>query len=122
MKFSDICIITENVPEVVSFYEAIFCTKAEGDHIHSVVQAEGLGVAIYDKSDAERLMGFDFSNTGTGLMTIGFNVEDADAEYERIRALKVNGLTEPQLWPWGAKSFRFKDPEGNVLVLRSRPK
>ncbi len=122
MIFRDICIITKNVPETVRFYEAVLGTKAEGDHIHSVINAGGLGIAIYDQSDAESLMGFDFSDAGTGLVTIGFDVEDADAEYERIRALNVNGITEPHLWPWGAKSFRFKDTEGNVIVLRSRPK
>lgn len=122
MKFTDICIITEKVPEVVEFYETIFNAKAEGDHIHSFIKAGGLGIAIYSKTAAETDMGFDFTNTGTGLLTIGFDVEDVDAEYERICALGLSNVTKPQLWPWGAKSFRFKDIEGNIIVFRSWPK
>lgn len=122
MIFTDICIITKDVSAVAKFYETIFNTKAVGDNIHSYISAAGLGIAIYDKKAAETDMGFNFSNTGTGLITIGFNVEDVDAEYERIKALNINSATEPQLWPWGAKSFRFKDIEGNIIVFRSLAK
>ena len=107
MKFTDICIITKNVLDVAKFYETIFNSKAEGDNIHSFINAAGLGIAIYDKNAAETVMGFDFSNN-TGLITIGFDVDDVDVEYERIKALNINSTTEPQLWPWGAKSFRLK--------------
>jgi uncharacterized glyoxalase superfamily protein PhnB len=122
MKFTDICIITEKVFDVAKFYETVFNTKAEGDHIHSFIHAPGLGIAIYDKSTAETDMGFNFTNTGTGLITIGFDVDDVDAEYERIKALNISSATEPQVWPWGAKSFRFKDIDGNIIVFRSWPK
>lgn len=122
MKFTDISIITENVLDVAKFYETVFNSKAEGDNIHSVINVAGLRIAIYDKREAETVMGLNFSNTGTGLMTIGFDVDDVDAEYERIKALNINSATEPQIWPWGAKSFRFKDTEGNVIFFRSWPK
>ncbi len=122
MRFTDICIITNNVLDVVKFYETIFNAKAEGDNIHSVINAAGLKIVIYDKSEAESFMGFDFANTGTGLMTIGFDVDDVDAEYNRIKALNIHSATEPQTWPWGAKSFRFKDMEGNIILFRSQPK
>jgi predicted enzyme related to lactoylglutathione lyase len=121
MNFTDICVITDNVPNAVRFYEAVFQTKAEGDSIHSYIHAPGLGIAIYNKQEAENMMGFDFTNSGTGMTTIGFDVEDADTEYERIKALNIGNVTKPQLWPWGAKSFRFPDTEGNILVFRSRP-
>jgi len=119
MRFTDICIITNNVLDVAKFYEITFSTKAEGDNIHSFINAAGLGIAIYDKNEAEKVMGFDYTNTGTGLLTIGFDVDDVDAEYERIKGLGINSATEPHLWPWGAKSFRFKDIEGNIILFRS---
>lgn len=122
MKFTDICIITNNVLDVAKFYEIVFNAKAEGDNTHSFINVAGLGIAIYDKNDAEKVMGFDFSNTGTGLLTIGFDVDDVDAEYVRIKALNIVIDTEPKLWPWGAKSFRFKDIEGNIIFFRSRTK
>ena len=119
MIFNDICIITRNVPVLAKFYEAIFNAKAEGDNIHCFINAAGLKIAIYDKRAAETDMGFDFSGAGTGMITIGFNVDDVDVEYERIKKLNISGTTEPQLWPWGAKSFRFRDLDGNIIVFRS---
>lgn len=119
MKFTDICIITNDVLKAAEFYETVFNVRAEGDNIHSFINAAGLGIAMYDRSEAEQVMGFDFSHTGTGLITIGFDVDDVDAEYERIKALGIGGVTEPQVWPWGAKSFRFKDTDGNHIFFRS---
>jgi len=119
MIFSDICIITTDVKKIRAFYELIFNEKAEGDEIHSFIECGGLGLAIYNKTNAINDMGFNFENAGTGLLTIGFNVEDVTVEYQRILELNVNQLTKPVVWPWGAKSFNFRDPDGNIIVIRS---
>ena len=105
MKFTDICIITNQVLEVTKFYETIFQAKAKGDFIHSSINAAGLSIAIYNKREAESVMGFDFTNSGAGRLSIGFNVDDIDAEYKRIKALDVKDVTVPQLWPWGESRF-----------------
>ena len=119
MRFTDLALITPDVPTLARFYEAVFGAPAEGDVTHSVVRAAGLQLALYNRGAAQADMGFDFTGAGTGLLTIGFDVDDVNAEHERVRQLGVDGLTEPQLWPWGAKSFRFRDPDGNVIVFRS---
>ncbi len=121
MKFSDIAFITEDVARLARFYEEVFQTKAEGDDVHSVVIAGSLGIALYAKSAAERDMGFDFSrHWGSGNMTVGFDVADVDAEYERLRVLGVCFATSPTTYPWGARSFHFRDPDGNILCFRTR--
>lgn len=122
MTFTDICIITTDVLRVVDFYEMIFNTKANGDNVHSFVKVAGLSIAIYDREKAEKEMGLDLSTAGNGLITIGFNVDDVDIEYERVKSLGVKSVTEPHLWPWGAKSFNFKDVDGNLIFFRSWPK
>ncbi len=122
MEFQDICFITDDVPALVRFYETLFDTKAEGDDIHSALCVSGLHLAIYNKDAAIHDMGFDLGGAGTGLMTIGFGVDDADGACARIRAMNLCPTTDPVLWPWGAKSFRLRDPDGNVLVFRSIPK
>lgn len=121
MNFTDICLVTKDVPTMLSFYETVFNVKAEGDGIHSVVTVGGLNIAIYSKAAAENDMGFDFTGAGTGFLFIGFNVNDADREYARIKQLKLCKATEPRVWPWGAKSFQFQDPDGNFITLRSFP-
>ena len=123
MKFSDICIITENVSRLARFYESVFRTKAEGDDIHSSLSTDGAGIAIYSKKAAESDMCFDFSKYwGSGNYTIGYNVEDVDQEYERLKSLKVDFVTTPTIWPWGARSVHFRDPDGNIICFRSFPK
>lgn len=117
--FTDICLITDDVPKLVKFYEVLFGTKAEGDEIHSGINLPGLGIAIYSKNAAQKDMGFEFTMAGTGLFTIGFNCDDAGREYERIRSLNICIPTKPHIWPWGAKSFRLTDPDGNIIMIRS---
>lgn len=120
MKFSDICIITENVSRLARFYETIFQTKAEGDDIHSTLLTDGAGIAIYSKNAAETDMSFDFSEYwGSGNFTIGYNVDDVDEEYKRLKSLKVHFVTTPTTWPWGARSVNFRDPDGNIICFRS---
>jgi len=119
MKFTDVCIFTERVNEMIKFYEQIFDAKAEGDDIHSVLKTKDLTIAFYDKSNAESLMGFDFSDSGNGMTYIGFNVENVDDEYTRLKELGITSISEPKLWAWGAKSFNFKDIDGNRIMFRT---
>lgn len=118
MQFSDICLITKNVLALTAFYATIFKAQADGDNIHTTLTAAGLSIAIYDQTAAKEDMGFDFSDSGTGCITIGFQVDDIDSEYDRIRKLNVPHLTNPVTWPWGARSFRFQDLDGNILVFK----
>ena len=83
----------------------------------------GLGIALYSRDAAERDdPGLDFQSPGNDRWYIGFQCEDADAAYERVCSLRICSPTEPKRWPWGAKSFHLKDPDGNRIVIRSWPK
>ncbi len=120
LEFTDVCLITDNVPALAEFYEKLFAVKAQGDDIHSYVSVPGLGVAIYDKNAAMRdRPELDYSARGNDRLHIGFNCEDATKEYERIKSLGICVPTEPIVWPWGAKSFYFKDLDGNIILVRS---
>lgn len=121
MTFTDICIITYDVVSITNFYEQVFNTASEGTDIHSSINAGGLTINIYCRKHAEEEMKLDLTTSGNGLVTFGFNVEDVDIEYERLKELGVGGITRPKLWPWGAKSFNFKDIEGNTIFFRSWP-
>jgi len=123
MQFTDVCFITEDVMRLRTFYEAIFDVKAEGDEIHSYIHAPGLGIAIYNKAKAtaenpEK----DYRSPGNDCFYIGFNCDDVDKEYQHIQKLRICEPLKPTLWPWGAKSFSFCDPDGNNIVIRSWPK
>ena len=56
-----------------------------------------------------------------GEVILDFMVGDADAECRRIEALGVDWVLRPATQPWGSRSMVFKDPEGNLVNVFSRP-
>jgi predicted enzyme related to lactoylglutathione lyase len=121
-KFTDICFITNDVLRLRAFYETIFGTKAEGDEIHSGISLNGLTL-VFDHVDiADENPVFRYIEAGgANNLIVGFNVDDVDAEYQRLLSLGAEMLNEPTTHPWGARSFQFKDPDGNILNFRTLP-
>ena len=122
IQFTDVCFITNDVLRLRAFYEAVFGVKAEGDEIHSGISIEGLTL-VFDHVDiAEENQTFRYVEAGgANNVIIGFNVDDVDAEYNRLLPLGAIMLNEPTTHPWGARSFQFRDPDGNILNFRSLP-
>lgn len=53
---------------------------------------------------------------------ISFEVDDVDAEYERLKAEGVLGDEPPQDRPWGERQFVVRDPNGfAVNIAKSIP-
>lgn len=123
MRFTDVCFITNDVPHLCAFYEAVFGVKAEGDEIHSGIQLDGLTLVIdhVDIADDNPTFHYIFAG-GANNVIIGFNVNNVDSEYQRLLQLGAEILNEPTTHPWGARSFQFRDPDGNILNFRSFPK
>ncbi len=122
MTYSDLCLITEDVLRLARFYEVVFETKAEENETHSGLNFAGTGISIYKKQAAIETMGFRFpDHAGTGYTILGFNVADVDAEYERLKNLNlgIDFIGAPTSRPWGARSFHFRDPAGNLLCFRT---
>lgn len=119
MKFSGLCLITESVPRLVSFYEKVFSTKANGDERHAEFQIGGVNLAIFSKQGMEQMAQGSMAGSGFGSFTIGFEVEDVDAEYERLKTIQVEFVMLPTTHPWGYRSFWFRDPDGNIVDFLS---
>lgn len=102
------------------FYERVFEASANGDAVHADICVGNSSIAFYSRQAAQRDMGFDFSTfDGCGRAVLGFNVPDVDAQYERLSSLGITMMTKPQTYPWGARSFHFRDPDGNIICLRT---
>ena len=115
MKFEGVCLLTTDVPRLAKFYSTVFASEAEGDHAHCVIQAGGLGLAIWHPEGLEqRIEGYPL-NVRRNCYSLMFSVEDLDAEYERIKKLNVEFTELPSAHSWGAKSFAFIDPDGNNI-------
>ncbi len=120
IKFTDICFITADVLRLRAFYEAVFGGRAEGDEIHSGLTAAGVTFVFDHVCIAEENPSFRYIKSGeANNVIIGFDVDDADAEYDRLSASGAELLNRPTTHPWGARSFQFKDPDGSILNFRS---
>ena len=115
MKFVGICLVTNNVPVLVDFYTKVLGVQSEGDDVHAVLSTEGAGIAIFSTEAMESMAPRSTQGAGGGGFTTMFEVEDVDAEYERLKALSVDFVMVPTTHPWGARSFWFRDPDGNIV-------
>jgi uncharacterized glyoxalase superfamily protein PhnB len=115
VKFVGICLITNNVLVLADFYAKVLGVKAEGDDVHAELNTEGAGIAIFSAEGMESMSPRSMQGAGRGSFTTMFEVRDVDAEYERLKALNVECIMLPTTHPWGARSFWFRDPDGNIV-------
>lgn len=116
IQFTDVCFITNDVLRLRAFYEAVFSGKAEGDEWHSTFEVGGLHMVFLMENNSDFYYEYakDTSNT-----ILSFTVDDCDVEYKRLLELGIALVNVPTTHPWGARSFQFRDPDGNILNFRS---
>ena len=115
MRFVGICLITKNVPKLAAFYTEVLGVEADGDDTHVGLITEGCGMTIFSVEGMESLAPQAMQGAGTGCITIGFEVEDVDAEYDRLNAYGVEFVKLPTSHSWGTRSFWFRDPDRNIV-------
>jgi len=115
MELKGISINTNNVPRLVEFYSRVLCTQAEGDDIHAVFNEFNLAIWNPGNIDGDKF------KTSERFFTLMFEVDNADAEYERLKNTDINIVftSPPTAYPWGVKAFSFKDPDGNNIDFLS---
>ena len=122
MLLTEVCLITDDVLRLARFYQTILKTNADGDAVHMAFATAGCRLAIYAKAAAIQDMKFDFPHgAGCGQTTLMFRTEDVAEDYARLTALGVDFITAPTTYPWGATSFHFRDPDGNIVGFVSTP-
>ncbi|MBH1940541.1 VOC family protein [Mobilitalea sibirica] len=119
MKFHGICLVTEDVIALTSFYEKVLKTTSEGDDIHAVINTEGALLSIYSREAAKRDMSM-YYGLSSGSFALQIGVDDVDLEYERLKKLGVEIIKEPTDYSWGNRSMQFKDPDGNIISFACR--
>jgi catechol 2,3-dioxygenase-like lactoylglutathione lyase family enzyme len=115
MKFYEVCLITGNVPALADFYARVLGNTAKGDEQYAELNTDGALLAIFSINGMERMAPHSMQGAGYGSITLGFEVQDVDAEYERLKTLGVEFVLLPTTHPWGARSFWFRDPDGNIV-------
>jgi predicted enzyme related to lactoylglutathione lyase len=122
MELASIRIITDDLEGLATFYELVTRTTAvRPAPVFAEIRAGGTALAIGSTATVAMLGPAAPAPGANPSLIIEFLVEDVDAEFERLRPSLADVVLEPTTMPWGNRSTLFRDPEGNLVNLFSRP-
>jgi uncharacterized glyoxalase superfamily protein PhnB len=70
---------------------------------------------------AAAMLGDNAQPASNRSVILEFEVDDVDAEFARLKDALHDIVLEPTTMPWGNRSTLFRDPDGNLVNLYSRP-
>jgi predicted enzyme related to lactoylglutathione lyase len=122
MNLASIRIITDDVDRLVAFYETVTAeTATRLAPVFAELRTETGTLAIAGTQTVS-MLGDSAPKPGRNdSIIIEFVVNDVDAEFDRIRASLDDVVLAPTTMPWGNRSTLFRDPDGNLVNLFSRP-
>jgi catechol 2,3-dioxygenase-like lactoylglutathione lyase family enzyme len=122
MNLASLRIITDDVDRLVAFYETVTRLPAARPAPVFAEFRTGGGTLAIGSTATVAMLGVAAPRAGANdSVIVEFQVEDVDAAFERLRPhLDVVVLT-PTTMPWGNRSVIFRDPDGNLVNLFSRP-
>ncbi|OBH94861.1 VOC family protein [Mycobacterium sp. E2733] len=109
----------ESLRRSVAFYRDVIGlqVRIEGDG-YVEFALENTKFSLFERSKLPELIGREGGNPPCG--EIGFLIEDADAEAERLRGLGVEILTGPVNRPWRERTLHIADPDGNIVEFAEK--
>jgi catechol 2,3-dioxygenase-like lactoylglutathione lyase family enzyme len=115
-----ITLLTDDVAASRSFYRDVFGVPlVYEDDVSAVFQFADTMINLLEVTAADAL--FDPHPVGThddgARVLLTLNVDDVDAECERLRSLGVSLLNGPMDRPWGIRTASFLDPSGHVWEI-----
>ena len=111
-KLKSICLITTDVRGLCDFYAHVLESTPEGDSTFATISTPEINLSISSTQLTEEIApGLKVASQG-GNCFLEFEVDDVDAEYERLKTLNVEVVKLPTTQPWGVRSVWFRDPQG----------
>jgi predicted enzyme related to lactoylglutathione lyase len=122
MEFASIRIISDDVDRLTHFYEKITGSTAARPAPVFAELRTSTGVLAIGSTATVAMLGEAAPKPGRNdSVIIEFLVTDVDAEFTRLRTELDDIILEPTTMPWGNRSTLFRDPDGNLVNLFSRP-
>ncbi len=122
MDFASIRIITHDVERLTRFYELITgATAARPVPVFAELRTAAAVLGIGSTATVAMLGDRAPKPGSNDTVIIEFLVTDVDAEFARLREALDDIVLEPTTMPWGNRSALFRDPDGNLVNLFSRP-
>lgn len=121
MTFASIRIITDDVDRLAAFYERVTGqTPARPAPVFAQFSGPGATLAIASPATVA-MLGDALAPAGNRSVIVEFEVDDVDAEFARLEPELTDIVLPPSTMPWGIRSALFRDPDGNLVNLFSRP-
>lgn len=115
MKLGEVCLLTGDVNRLASFYRRLLeLPEGDGSPVHQLLIQEEPMLAVYNDGQPH--------SADRSPVTLAFTVEDIDAAHEKLLSMNAVIVDPPTKRPWGATNMSFRDPDGNLVYLRSFPK
>jgi predicted enzyme related to lactoylglutathione lyase len=122
MNFASIRIITNDIDRLTDFYEAVTGTLATRPAPVFAEFRTATGTLAIALPATVAMLGDRAPKPGSNdSIVIEFLVDDVDAEFARLHGTLDEVVLEPTTMPWGNRSTLFRDPDGNLVNLFSRP-
>ncbi|WP_291041288.1 VOC family protein [Herbiconiux sp.] len=122
MDLASLRIITHDVDRLTRFYEAVTGVTATRPAPVFAELRTSTGTLAIASTATVATLGTDAPRPATNnSIIIEFLVTDVDAEFARLHDLLDDVVLRPTTMPWGNRSTLFRDPDGNLVNLFSRP-
>ncbi len=117
------CLITDNVEQLVTFYEHILGLKAkQSGKDYAEISTGGGVLAIFSGAAQEKYIPGSAEAAKNKGMILEFLVVNLDQEYKRLQGHVKIWVKLPAKTPWGTRSMYFRDPDGNLVDFYELPK
>lgn len=118
MKLASVRIITDDLDRMVAFYEQVTGVPANRPApVFAEFVTSGATLAI-GHSNTVQLFGAGSAHAADNhSVLIEFQVDEVEAEFERLKDVVSDWVLEPTTMPWGNRSILFRDPDGNLVNL-----
>lgn len=122
MDFASIRIITDDIERLTRFYELVTQTPASRPAPVFAEFRTSAGTLAIASTATVAMLGKHAPQSGhNATIIVEFLVADVDAEFTRLQAALDVIVLEPTTMPWGNRSAMFRDPDGNLINLFTRP-
>ena len=122
MNLTSIRLVTDDVDRLVEFYETVTGVVATRPApVFAEFRTEAGTFAIASSATVAMLGDHAPKPGPDGSIIVEFEVADVDAEFARLRPVIGDVVLAPTTMPWGNRSTLFRDPDGNLVNLFSRP-
>ena len=123
MTFKQTRLVTTNVATLTRFYESVSQATAEVlSSDYAQFQNEPCkGLAIIAQATTQAYGDGVAEAAANRSVILDFEVDNVDAEYERLQQNVSDWVMAPKVMPWGARAIVFRDPDGNLVNMYAHP-